>query len=66
MVQNKEEGKDDEDEEEDEEEDQDDPDVDKEEYLRQINKQEKGQLSFKQAHYWVRGVTKRVTNVYAL
>ena len=41
VVQNEEEEEDDKDEEEDEEEDQDDPDVDKEEYLRQINKQGK-------------------------
>ena len=41
VVQNEKEGKDDEDEEEDEGEDQDYPDVDKEEYLRQINKQGK-------------------------
>ena len=41
VVQNEEEDDDDEDEEEDEEEDRDDPDVDKEEYLRQINKQGK-------------------------
>ena len=62
-VQNEEE--DDEDEDEEDKEDEDDPDVDEEEYMKQINKQ--GKVSKVSSRSILgEGVTKQVTNVYAL
>ena len=64
-VQNEEEEEDDEDEDEEDEEDEDDPDVDEEEYMNLINKQ--GKVSkVSSGSILGEGVTKRVTNVYAL
>ena len=64
-VQNEEEEEDDEDEDEEDEEDEDDPDVDEEEYMKQINKQ--GKVSkVSSGSILGEGVTKRVTNIYAL
>ena len=64
-VQDEEEEEDDEDEDEEDEEDEDDPDVDEEEYMKQINKQ--GKVSkVSSGSILGEGVTKRVTNIYAL
>ena len=64
-VQNEEEEEDDEDEDEEDEEDEDDPDVDEEEYMNLINKQ--GKVSkVSSGSILGEGVTKQVTNIYAL
>ena len=64
-VQNKEEEEDDKDEDEEDEEDEDDPDVDEEEYMKLINKQRKVS-KVSSGSILGEGVTKWVTNVYAL